>query len=88
MPWYLLGFAPCAFVTCEAAELGADTTVSSPATANDHLLKLFEYDPSAPLDPQVGSSEKKEGHTLQQLTYARNNPLTRAWCGAELRGSG
>lgn len=52
------------------AACGADTAVSSPAKANDDLLKLFEYDPSAPLDPQVGSSEKKEGYTLQQLTYA------------------
>jgi ABC-type oligopeptide transport system substrate-binding subunit len=52
------------------AACGADTAVSSPASANDNLLKLFEYDPSAPLDPQVGSSEKQEGYTLQQLTYA------------------
>lgn len=29
------------------AACGADTTVSSPATADDNLLKLFEYDPSA-----------------------------------------
>ncbi|HEX3126762.1 MAG TPA: prolyl oligopeptidase family serine peptidase, partial [Thermoanaerobaculia bacterium] len=55
------------------AACGADTAVSSsassPARTNGDLLKLFEYDPSAPLDPQVGSSEKKEGYTLQQLTY-------------------
>jgi len=51
------------------AACGADTAVSSPA-ANDNLLKLFAYDPSAPLDPQVVSSEKRQGYTLQQLTYA------------------
>lgn len=49
---------------------GADTPVFSSATANDNLLKLFEYDPSAPLDLQVGSSEKRQGYTLQQLSYA------------------
>jgi len=49
---------------------GADTADSSPATANAHLLKLFEYDPAAPLDPQVASVEKRQGYTLQQLTYA------------------
>src|SRR5689334_11694841 len=52
------------------AACGADTTASSPATANDNLLELFAYDPSAPLDQQVVSSEKKEGYTLHQLTYA------------------
>ncbi|MES1242718.1 MAG: prolyl oligopeptidase family serine peptidase [Acidobacteriota bacterium] len=52
------------------AACGADTAVSSPATTHADLLKLFAYDPSAPLDPQVDSSEKKEGYTLQQLTYA------------------
>jgi len=50
------------------AACGADTAVFSPATANDNL-KLFEYDPSAPLDPRVVSSEKRQGYTLQQLTY-------------------
>jgi predicted dienelactone hydrolase len=40
------------------------------ACANDNLLKLFAYNPSAPLDQQVVSSEKKEGYTLHQLTYA------------------
>jgi uncharacterized protein len=49
---------------------GADTAVSAPATAKDDLLKLFEYDAKAPLDLQVASTEKKEGYTLQQLTYA------------------
>jgi dienelactone hydrolase len=59
----------CCLVLALAA-CGADTTVSSPAIANDNLLKLFEYDPSAPLDQQVVSSEKRQGYTLQQLTYA------------------
>ena len=56
------------------AACGADTAVSSSvssrAKASNDLLKLFEYDPSTPLDLKVGSSEKKEGYTLQQLTYA------------------
>ncbi len=58
------------FLALAFAAWGADAAVSSPATASDHLLKLFEYDPSAPLDAQVGSSEKRQGYTLQQLTYA------------------
>jgi dienelactone hydrolase len=41
-----------------------------PAAAQDDLLKLFAYDSKAPLDLQVASTEKKEGYTLQQLTYA------------------
>lgn len=36
----------------------------------DDLLKLFDYDPKAPLDLQVASTEKKEGYTLQQISYA------------------
>jgi dienelactone hydrolase len=60
----------CLALALAFAACGADTAASSPATANDNLLKLFGYDPSAPLDPQVGSSEKRQGYTLQQLTYA------------------
>ncbi len=52
------------------AACGAGTAVSSPATASDKLLKLFAYDPATPLDAQAGSSEKRQGYTLQQLTYA------------------
>lgn len=52
------------------AACGADPAVSAPAAAKDDLLKLFDYDPKAPLDLQVVSTEKKEGYTLQQLTYA------------------
>src|SRR5262245_14038263 len=52
------------------AACGADTAFSSPRTADAKLLKLFAYDPSAPLDLRVVSSEKRQGYTLQQLTYA------------------
>lgn len=57
-------------LTLALASCGADTAVSSPAAADDNLLKLFDYDPKAPLDLEVVSTEKKEGYTLQQLTYA------------------
>ncbi len=52
------------------AACGADTAVSAPAAASPDILKLFDYDPKAPLDIKVVSTEKKEGYTLQQLTYA------------------
>lgn len=43
---------------------------AAPAMAGDDLLKLFEYDTKAPLDLQIVSTEKKEGYTLQEITYA------------------
>ena len=49
---------------------GADPAVSAPAADRADLLKLFDYDAKAPLDIQVFSTEKKEGYTLQELTYA------------------
>lgn len=50
---------------------GAQTAVTSaPPAADPDVLKLFDYDPKAPLDPQVVSTEKKEGYTHQQITYA------------------
>jgi hypothetical protein len=52
------------------AACGADTAVSAPAAASPDTLKLFDYDPKAPLDIKVASTEKKEGYTLQLLTYA------------------
>ena len=52
------------------AACGAGPAASAPAAAKDDLLKLFAYDPKEPLDPQVASTEKKEGYTLQELTYA------------------
>jgi len=54
-----------AFTAC-----GADPAASAPAAANKDLLKLFDYDPKAPLDVKVVSTEKKDGFTVQQLTYA------------------
>lgn len=52
------------------AACGADPAVSAPAAASNDLLELFDYNPQAPLDVQVASTEKQEGYTLQQLTYA------------------
>jgi dienelactone hydrolase len=49
---------------------GADPAVSAPANPDTNLLKLFDYDPKAPLDVKVVSTEKKDGFTVQQLTYA------------------
>src|SRR5262245_4757840 len=63
-------------VALALAACGADTAFSSPPRAprapkaDARLLKLFAYDPSAPLDLRVVSSEKSNGYTLQELTYA------------------
>lgn len=43
---------------------------AAPAAPHKELLKLFEYDPKAPLDLQVISTDKREGYTFQRLTYA------------------
>jgi uncharacterized protein len=44
----------------------------APAAAppSQDILRLFEYDAGAPLDVKVDSTEKKEGLTIQNLTYA------------------
>jgi uncharacterized protein len=42
----------------------------APAAPSQDILRLFEYDASAPLDVKVDSTEKKEGLTIQNLTYA------------------
>jgi dienelactone hydrolase len=71
-PTIFLRQALCAFAAVLAA-CGADAAVSKPPSAPAapaDLPKLFEYDPKAPLDIQVVSTEKKEGHTLQEITYA------------------
>jgi uncharacterized protein len=54
-----------AFTAC-----GADPAVSVPAAADKDLLKLFDYDPQAPLDLQIVSTVKKDGFTVQEITYA------------------
>lgn len=54
-----------AFAACSA-----DPLVSASPAADQDLLKLFDYDPKAPLDVKVVSTEKKDGFTVQQLTYA------------------
>lgn len=58
-----------AFATALVA-CGAAPAASAPAKAGDDLLKLFEYDPKAPLDVQTASTEKKEGYTFHELSYA------------------
>lgn len=63
----------CLILGLALAACGAAPAVSStPAAPEDRgdLLKLFDYDAKAPLDLQVASTEKKEGYTLQELTYA------------------
>jgi len=40
------------------------------AAPSQDILRLFEYDAGAPLDVKVDSTEKKEGLTIQNLTYA------------------
>lgn len=42
----------------------------APAAPSQDILRLFEYDASAPLDVKVDSTEKKDGLTIQNLTYA------------------
>jgi uncharacterized protein len=64
---------PCALALTLGLALAAcdaGPATSAPVTAGDDLLKLFEYDAKAPLDLQVVSTEKKEGYTLQEITYA------------------
>lgn len=42
----------------------------APAAPSPDVLKLFEYDASAPLDVKIDSTEKKDGLTIQNLNYA------------------
>lgn len=49
---------------------GADPAISDPSPDRDDLLKLFDYDPKASLDVQIGSTQKREGFTVHELTYA------------------
>lgn len=48
----------------------ACTPAQAPAAPSQDVLRLFEYDASAPLDVKVDSTEKKDGLTIQNLTYA------------------
>lgn len=49
---------------------GAEHAVSAPSAAREDVLKLFDYDSKAPLDVQIVSTQKKEGYTVQEITYA------------------
>jgi dienelactone hydrolase len=49
---------------------GAERAISAPSAAREDVLKLFDYDPKAPLDVQTVSTQKKEGYTLHEITYA------------------
>lgn len=49
---------------------GAEPAISAPSAAREDLLKLFDYNPKAPLDVQIGSTQKKDGYTAYEITYA------------------
>lgn len=55
-----------ALLACSPAQAPA----ASPAGPSPEILRLFDYDAKAPLDLQVVSTEKKEGLTVQEITYA------------------
>ena len=48
----------------------AQAPAASPPVPSQDVLRLFEYDASAPLDVKIDSTEQKEGLTIQNLTYA------------------
>ncbi|HBL31272.1 MAG TPA: hypothetical protein DD490_30970 [Acidobacteria bacterium] len=63
----------CLLLAFIATACGADAAPSpapAPAASAQEVRQLFAYDAQAPLDIQVVSTEKMEGYTLQQLTYA------------------
>ena len=43
---------------------------AAPAAPSPDVLRLFEYNASAPLDVKIDSTEKKDGLTIQNLNYA------------------
>lgn len=52
------------------AACGAAPVSSVPAAATDETARLFDYDASAPLDVQTVKTEKREGYTWNEITYA------------------
>jgi uncharacterized protein len=54
-----------------AAACGAGPAASAPpAMASDEAVRLFDYDAKAALDLEVVSTEKRDGLTYQEITYA------------------
>lgn len=43
---------------------------SAPPAPTEETLRLFDYDTSAPLDVEIGSTNKEGAITIQELTYA------------------
>lgn len=63
-------FVRLLFVPVLLACAPSQAPAASPAAPSQDILRLFEYDASAPLDVQVDSTEQKEGLTIQNITYA------------------
>lgn len=57
-------------LTLVLAACGAAPASSVPAAATEETARLFDYDASAPLDVQTVKSEKREGYTWNEITYA------------------
>jgi hypothetical protein len=49
---------------------GDSQSVAAPAQTYEELIKMFEYDRSAPLDLKENSSEEKDGAMVHEITYA------------------
>lgn len=58
------------FVPVLLACAPSQAPAASPAAPSPDILRLFEYDASAPLDVKVDSTERQEGLTIQNITYA------------------
>ena len=61
---------PHLLVLLSLAACGSGPAASAPAVASDETVRLFDYDAKAPLDLHVVSTEKKDGLTYQEITYA------------------
>lgn len=57
------------FIPALLACAPSQAPAASPSAPSPEILRLFEYDTSAPLDVKVESTERKEGLTIQNLTY-------------------
>lgn len=65
-----LCFAACG--AGPASSVPAASSSPAPATPKDvaETVRLFDYDASAPLDVQTVKTEKREGYTWTEITYA------------------
>jgi dienelactone hydrolase len=53
-----------------ASSVPAASSSSPTAVAAEETARLFDYDASAPLDEQTVKTEKREGYTKHEITYA------------------